>query len=189
MALASSWTLAIALSSHSVLLFSFLLSHPVPFLTDSIISALLSEPAPPPYCLSSSPLPWCFTVFLLSSVLCFTSSWGHHEWTLAGSPDNVELLIWFGRRGDGLLVSFQEGWPPSLDYTKLTASFEGDIKEIAYSPVILDHCGCLTSYQGCWLHDQYNAPKTYFVTLNFHWFKIQASGFNIYGDDSYILWF
>lgn len=30
----------------------------------------------------------------------------------------------------GLLVSFQEGWPPSPDHTNLTASFGGDLKGI-----------------------------------------------------------
>lgn len=49
----------------------------------------------------------------------------------------------------GLLVSFQEGWPPSPDYTNLTASFGGDLKEI----VTFDHCGCLTLYQSCCLRD------------------------------------
>lgn len=87
----------------------------------------------------------------------------------------------------GLLVSFQEGWPPSLDYANLTASFGGHLKVIVYPPVSPDRCGRLASYLVCWLHDRSHPTETYFVTLNVHSFKIQASGLNIYGDDSYIL--
>lgn len=34
-------------------------------------------------------------------MLLFTGSRGQHEQTLASSPDNTDVLIWFVERGDG----------------------------------------------------------------------------------------
>lgn len=121
--------------------FSFLLSNPVLFFFDSSISALLSTA-----CL---PTALIFTAMVLDSVfavicpmMLLVSSRGQQKQTLAASPDNAELLIWFGGRGDGSLGGSRWGlWPPGLDLSILVPSVVRGLEKWSAQPKAVTHWG------------------------------------------------
>lgn len=128
-----------------VLSYHSLFCSPAQFLSCLIAVSLPLSPNPDDVLL-------CFLCHLFSASPAHEVNMSRH-WLAA----QTMWSYWSDLVGEvmGLLVSFQEGWPPRPVYTNLTASFGGDLKEI----VSFDHCGCLMLNQSCWLPDILHTHK------------------------------